>query len=389
VKPDITSVFWGDIHFASYSSGVIVQDVYNVEESITNFCVEHKVDFAVFLGDRFLSHIPSDEDRVLAEKAQRRRNDEGIITFSLMGNHDVKGKGNSSGHSNRLVQQVWPDLHPNLIIMDKPGTYRHTKLAWVAIHAIPAGYQFDWKHFDSINPEERNILVFHDLLQGCQIDVVTAYKAPKGVDIRELDHKEFDCVIGGDVHIPQKLPFANTRGGYAGSSIQQSRRDRGGANGWLYVKLTGDASQSGGFSCELIESKIPRFVDFDWVMDEFHTRLPVPSEIEQLVQDKWGETCEGNIVDLIVTGPRWALDEITKEWLSSTQLALKARRLNPPTKKVLADSSIVIEAEKLLTASPIESFEQFLKSGRAPTTGYDTSRLLAKATDVLSKLGIT
>jgi DNA repair exonuclease SbcCD nuclease subunit len=369
---------YSDIHHANYSSGVTEADVYRVEEDITDFCLAKKATFCLFNGDRYLSHTPSDEIRVPAEKAQRRRNDEGIVTFSLLGNHDWKGKGTDSGHSNCLVQLVWPDLHPNLVIMDKPGSYRHAKVSGVVIHAIPAGFRFQWEHFDKPNPSDYNILVFHDLLEGAQIDVVTGYRAPKGVTLAELDHAEFDCVLGGDVHIPQTLPFTSTWGGYCGSPIQQSRRDRGGKSGFLFVTLNDKESE-----VEFINSNIPRFVDAEW---DCTNGLPTVSEIEGLVQTKYNLSCEGNIVDLVFEGPRNILDEATSSWRESIRSLLKARRVNPPLKKVKVMKPLELLPSKV-SGTPTEEFESFLKSGRAPLQGLDLGRLLSKATQVLTKLG--
>jgi hypothetical protein len=392
--PLISLAAFSDIHHANYASGVTEADVYQVEEDITDFCLVRKVSFCLFNGDRYLSHTPKDDIRVWAEKSQRRRNDEGIITFSLLGNHDWEGKGVSTGHSNRLVQMVWPDLHPNLVIMDKPGTYRHPKVTGVAIHALPAGFErFDWSYFNFVEGEY-NILVFHFLMEGAQLDVTTGYRAPKGIALAELDHAVFDCVLGGDIHIPQKLPFKNTRGGYVGSPIQQSRRDRGGANGWLYVEL-----EDKEFRTEFIESRSPRFVEAQWVIAQddvaVHAEaagapgvgfsLPTAQEIEGLVQQKYGISCKGNIVDIVIEGPKLVLDEATKTWRDDVCNVLQARRVNPPIRKVKVPKPLTSLPEKV-SGTPIEEFESFLKSGRAPLQGLDVERLMTKATSVLSKV---
>jgi len=369
---------FSDIHYHQYASGVTVEDVAAVERSITDYCLKEKVDFCVFGGDRFLSHTPEDWIRMYADREQRYRDDNGIVTFSLVGNHDWWAKSPTAGHSNRFVQELWHDVHPNLVIMDKPGTYEHVAIPGVAIHALPATYSFDWSYF-KINPNTYNVLLFHDLLEGAQIDVQTGYRAPKGVSLSSLDHAAFDCVLGGDVHLPQPLPFKNTRGGYVGAPIQQSRRDRGDRRGWLHVTLI-----EGDFATKYIDAAIPRFVDAEWDVDTHNGQLPTSAEVEALTYERYGESCTGNIVDLIMSGSRSVLDNVSGEYLEKLRDELGARRVNPPTKRVT--SSVVIATEAPKAASPVAEFEAFLRSGRVSVEGLDVGRLLEKVTPIVTRL---
>jgi DNA repair exonuclease SbcCD nuclease subunit len=369
-------LFFSDIHYAQYSSGVTLEDVENVEKAITECAVKERVDLVLFGGDRFLSHTPPDYVRLVADRCQRDRNDLGIVTFSLIGNHDWWGKSSVTGHSNRFVQSLWPDRHPNLVIMDAPTTYQHPKLPQLLIHAVPASFHIADASF-AIDPAKHNILVFHDLLMGAIIDVQTQYAAPRGIHIGALDRPEFDCVLGGDVHIPQKLPFAQTRGGYCGSPIQQSRRDRGGENGWLLIELESDFSKSAQerkFSSTFVSSPCPRFVEcgFD--------RIPTPEQVEEVIDVHYGDVCQGNIVTVFVEGPQSLLEQMTPQVQIDLEHALKARKVKLVFKLKQNDVAPVIPVS---SGSLLADYEDFLHTRQLE--GLDIESLSSKAQDTIRK----
>jgi len=369
-----------DVHYANYGTGVTVEDVRDVEERFTDFCLERKVDFAIFGGDRFLAHNPPDEIRVVAEKVQKRRNDAGVTVFSLIGNHDWWAKTAVKGHSNALAQQVWDTELRRLVIMDEASTYKVNHLSHVRIHALPASFEASEASWE-IDPKYWNICVFHDLLAGTVIDVQSQFVMSSGMNRDSLDRAEFDCVLGGDVHLPQKIEFKNTRGGYVGAPIQQSRRDRGDTRGWLYAEL----SEEKGFVSELVPSGCPEFVDVEWDLELSNGLFPGADQIEEAVQQAYGVSCKGNILDLVFKGSRVQLEGMPKKYTSSLQEALGARRINPPIRQattVMPQEIVAMET----TATPHADLEAFMRSGKVDLGGLDANRLMAKANQVLGNL---
>lgn len=378
-----------DIHYANpYGSGVTVEDVASVERQFTNLCIERKVDFAIFAGDRFLSHTPDDVSRLHADREQRYRNDSGIVTFSELGNHDWQGKTAHTGHSNRFAKELWPDIHQNLVIMDTPGTYTHDKVPDVRIHALPAGSEFTWDCYKIPGQHSKtgwDILVFHDLLAGTIIDVQSQFKMNTGMNRDSLDHPEFDLVLGGDVHIPQKIEFKFTRGGYIGSCIQQSRRDRGDSRGFVFFTLGERVDHVASITSEFVPSICPHFVDVEWDVG-LNNRFPTSQEIEAIVQASYGEGCKGNIVDLVFTGPRLALEKIPTNYAKTMELELQARRVNPPTKVQPVVLTMGSNLTLTKTTSPEQDLDAFVKSGKQNLNGLDLERVLEKGNKVLEQL---
>lgn len=362
---------FSDIHYASYSSGITIDVCRRVERAFTSFCADNSVNFAVFAGDRYLSHHPDDESRIAADIEQRYRNDLSIVTFSLVGNHDVWHKALSAGHSSRHLTAVWGDVLPNVVVMDEIRTYVHPRVPGVAVHAIPACV--DWidgllDRFEFCNGF--NLLVFHDLLEGSVLDNASGYKSPKGRKISVIDDARFDFAIGGDVHEPQKLPFTKTRGVYVGATIQQSKRDRGGARGWLYVN---------GSDMEFVDSPVPKFLDLTWDLDN---GLPNAMQVNKELAEAYEETAEGNIVDTIFRGSRAQIEAVPANWHEEIGNVLGAFRMNSPVLRPKTAAAEAVKAEAR-HRTPVEDFGLFLSSGNACLAGIDPSRLLEKASFVL------
>lgn len=381
-------VAFSDIHYADYSTGVTVADVASVERAVTDFCLSSGIGVCLFCGDRYLSHEPQDYVRVISDQEQKYRNDKGIITFSLVGNHDLYAKAPVSGHSNRHLQTVWGEFLPNIVVMDELKTYRHPGAPRLAVHAIPAC--FEWTDgllaaFD-FQPGEVNVLVFHDLLKGSVLDHVTEYRAPKGQRIDLIDDARFHVVLGGDVHLPQRLDFKSTRGGYVGAAIQQSRKDRGNARGWLVVDIEGtDGTVMAKTS--YIESPAPRFVDLTWDLDAHAGALPTVADIEGSVDGSYEDTTRGNIVDIVLVGSRERLEAVPSDWHQKLKAELQAKRVNPPMKRSKSGVPVLKRSAVSAQKSPVDDFQAFLGSGRAALDGNDPERLLAKAAPILARLG--
>lgn len=370
-------VAFSDIHYADYSTGVYVTDCARVERAITEHCLQNGIDVCLFCGDRYLSHEPQDYVRVLSDREQKYRNDRGIVTFSLVGNHDVYAKAPVSGHSNRHLQSVWHDVLPNIVVMDQIKTYRHPKAPGLAIHAIPACYAWDLdmlNEFDWVSGE-LNVLAFHDLLRDSVLDR-SGYRSTKGQRIELIDSAHFHLVLGGDVHFPQRLDLTSTRGGYVGAAIQQSRRDRGSSRGWLDVDLGFDGVQT-----EFIEGPAPRFVEVTW---DLSLGLPSAAQIEQQIDSEFEDSSQGNIVDILLSGTREALESVPEEWGAGIAIQLQSRKVNVLHKpRIIA---VPIQGAAIAAQSPLEEFSLFLASNRVPLDGHDPSRLADKISPILNKV---
>jgi hypothetical protein len=387
---------FSDVHHASYSTGVTLEDTVRVERVFNTTARIAQADFCLFAGDRYLSHNPEDWIRLEADRVQAERDREGFVTFSLVGNHDLWAKAPTSGHSNRQVQQLWAALHPNLVVMDEVRTYEHPRVPGVRIHALPAGFAPDLSRYDLFGPGEGwNILAFHGLVQGSLLNR-SGYRAGHGLQVADLDHPAMACVLGGDVHAPQRLPFHHTVGGYIGSCIQQSRRDRGEKRGFLQVDLvappTGVPSRSSrGFSSTFWPSPCPLFLEFTWDVDQMGAEPPTADEVADQLAERWGVTDpSGNILDLALHGRQEALRALPRDWWRPLGPALGLRRINPPVQHVrpALETAPTIGGPrlplKLSQEGPLGELRAWFASGRAPIGGHDPQTLAERASRLIS-----
>lgn len=357
---------YSDIHHAAlYPGGITEEDIAAVEERFTNIAVERKVDATLFNGDRFLSHTPEDWVRVYADKAQRRRNDLGIVNFSLVGNHDWWGKTHIRGHSNRQAQQVWGDLLPNLVVMDEPKTYRHPSVPGLHLHALPAEFEPDLSLYD-FSEGGIHILAFHACLKGALLDDETDYRSPTGIPLSAIDDPRFTLVLGGDLHIPQKLPFKNTVGGYVGAAIQQTRRDRGENRQFLLI-------DTDTMDFEFIDTGCPRFFDLHVSVENGQIDQNWVLQALQAAEEDPART----ILSIFVHGPRQAVETYKVPDMTGLVRSVMAIRRIPSQKKKVS----VVKAPEVTT--PLESFEGYLKVDGVNLQGLSSVDLLSKAKEVL------
>jgi DNA repair exonuclease SbcCD nuclease subunit len=360
---------FSDIHHAlGYPGGIVTSDIVDVERRFNALALERQVDVCIFAGDRFLSHTPEDPVRVAADLVQRERNDLGLVTFSLVGNHDWWGKSHVRGHSNRMAQDVWADRLPNLVIMDQPKTYRHPKVPGLVVHALPAEFDPDLTLYE-FDPQALNILVFHACIKGALLDDETEYRSPQGVPLSQIDDPRFHLVLGGDLHIPQRLPFKNTVGGYIGSCIQQTRRDRGELRAFLEVTFDGPHLID---PFEFIDSGCPRFFDI-------HHKV-----VDGAIDDEWvestlvanGENPARVILTVFLHGTRDELDQFVVPPIQCVRHLMSIRKVPSGTTYKTTQHAAVI------TASPLQVFEQYL--AEKDLAGMNPESLILKAAKVLS-----
>lgn len=359
-----------DIHYATgYPGGIVLADIAAVERQFTNEAIARNVDVCFFAGDRFLSHTPEEWVRIAADLEQRHRNNLGLVTFSLVGNHDWWGKSPVKGHSNQSAQDIWADVLDNLVICDKPQTYRHHKCPDLYVHALPAEYEPDLSLYE-FGPG-LNVLLFHAAIKGALLDDETDYRSPKGIPVEVIDDPRFALVLGGDFHIPQRLPFKNTQGGYVGSCIQQTRRDRGEARGFLYI-------DTDAMSFEFIDSTCPRFVDLTF---DLHDGIPTPD----MVLTKLAELLEDPamvILTLHIKGDKESLiacPDLKPVMAPLVRNLFAIRKIPYTTTAGISTTTMPVDDATPYTAQ----FEAYLKLTGVNLDGLSPDRLLEKAGRVL------
>jgi DNA repair exonuclease SbcCD nuclease subunit len=177
-----------------------------------------------------LKREPEDEVKTKADEVLRGvyGGYAGPRHYHLVGNHDWTKKSLSWNTSTSLK---WV---PYVTVMDEPRTWAEPQLNF-AIHALPADHKFDFSRYQ-VDPTQFNIFTFHDAVRGCYLDDDSKMLADFGVYRNEIDRSEFDYVFAGDIHIPQRLPFSNTQGGYVGAVIQRTMADANKSRGWVEVE---------------------------------------------------------------------------------------------------------------------------------------------------------
>lgn len=240
-------IVYSDIHYDKLAARCItLEDCINIESSIMRKVESEGFDFTLFCGDRFLKREPEDEvktraDKLLAEWVKNNNKPH----FNLIGNHDWINNSMKWHTSKSLSHSIADGL---IINMDHPTVYT----GWpevslpVMIFAVPSGG--DMLVFDDMNHIRQDVdilklMVFHDIVSGSYVDDDEKHMFNDGLHISAIDRKEFDVVFGGDVHVPQMLPFKNTIGGYVGSVMQRTRVDANRSRGWLEVESTFDGNR--------------------------------------------------------------------------------------------------------------------------------------------------
>lgn len=231
----IKFIVYSDIHYDRLGARcVTLEDCETVERAVHKRAAEGGFDFTLFCGDRFLKREPEDEVKTRADAVLLEGKKIGQH-FHLIGNHDWVSK-TMHWHTSQSLGLYKDDRV--LYLMDKAATFTFKNWNYediAAIHALPAGFAMDMNCY-TVDPSVLNIFVFHDMVQGCRLDDAGKVIAGTGLRLADIDRPGFDVVFGGDIHVPQKLPFKNTKGGYVGAVMQRTRADANQERGWLEVR---------------------------------------------------------------------------------------------------------------------------------------------------------
>ncbi len=239
----IKFIVYSDIHYDRLGARcVTLEDCEAVETAVHKRAVEGGFDFTLFCGDRFLKREPEDEVKTRADSVLFRALELGSKQFHLIGNHDWVSKS-MRWHTSQSLKAYRPDCPICLLYKPETSIFRDLHTGDItAIHALPAGFAMDMNLY-TIDPSVLNIFVFHDMVQGCKLDDAGKVIAGTGIRLADIDRPEFDVVFGGDIHVPQKLPFRHTIGGYVGAVMQRTRADANQERGWLEVLATKDGNK--------------------------------------------------------------------------------------------------------------------------------------------------
>jgi DNA repair exonuclease SbcCD nuclease subunit len=210
-----------------------LEDCEGIERQVRDRMVCGSFDFAIFCGDRFLKREPEDEVKTRADRLLQCMSPS-VPHVHLIGNHDWVSKAMNWHTSESLA-----GLSSKLVVLASPQSVSY---GIVGIHALPSGYVMDMSKYQ-INKQYLNVFIFHDMIQGCKLDDNGKVIAGTGMRLSDIDRPEFNLVFGGDIHIPQKLPFKHTQGGYVGAVLQRTRADADCERGWLEV--TADQTSTG------------------------------------------------------------------------------------------------------------------------------------------------
>jgi len=301
-------IAYSDIHYDRLGAKCLtIKDCEEIERAVHER-MNAGFDFSIFCGDRFLKREPEDEvktraDRVMLDIIDKR---EYRTCFQLIGNHDWVTRS-KQWHTSKSINRVGHAIE----VLSHPCTQKFVQLCeadyrqQTNIHALPAGFEMDMSVYD-IDPKALNLFIFHDMVTGCKLDDDGKVLAESGISLASIDRSEFDLVLGGDIHVPQRLPFKNTRGGYVGAVLQRTRADANCDRGWMEVTATREASGKWDFDID--------FVPVRGFFTKFSFQVDANSKYEglRLDENRIADThCEVELigsradVDRIANDPRW------------------------------------------------------------------------------------
>lgn len=281
-------VSYSDLHYHSYSNGLSLNDVGDVESEIPGIVKAVSADMVVFCGDRFVSRNPHYDVlyKATAVLDSILNNLDGKPFIYLIGNHDQTVKNHLGSNT---AEHLKLSKYPNLHIIDQRGSYT---IGGVTFHAVPAETENAKAEF--VMGPGLNICLYHGMIKNAKYD--TGILDTNGHDCSFLDDSRFDLVVCGDNHMHQRLDmFNNVEAWYVGATMQHKWAESGTKRGFMQFDLDGTTVVS-----KHIESKAPKFIVLNVSADT--------DVFKYLVDRK--ETIEGNLVRLIVTGTGTQLESL-------------------------------------------------------------------------------
>ncbi len=353
-------IVYSDIHYDRLGARcVTIEDCEEVERAVHNR-MNAGFDFSIFCGDRFLKREPEDEVKTRADKVLRTmlKSRNPRPHFHLVGNHDWV-TNSKRWHTSKSLD--WEGETP--IVLGSPSTFEYRAgVVKVNIHYLPAGFEMDMSVY-KVDSDALNLFIFHDMVMGCMLDDQGKVLAESGIQLKEIDRPEFDLVLGGDVHIPQRLPFKNTMGGYVGAVLQRTRADANCERGWMEVVAT---RTDGSWDFDI------DFVPVRGFFTKFSYEVTEGTTYESIVLD--GDVIVDTCCDVELIGSRADVDRIANDprWKNYEEY-YNVRSLNVVRKYKVEQQEAVVDMSE--SVGVLDDLKIYLDSGFVDTGNITSSRI--------------
>lgn len=365
---------WSDSHYDQLIARCVnLYDIEEVERSILRHAFKNDYDFTLFPGDRFQAREPKDEVKTIADRVYRdysyniQLKKKNMYHYHLIGNHDWVDNG-LKWHTSMSIGDF-----PRIQIMEAPCTYLGHDGKPFRIHALPSGYKFSMDYYD-IDPNDLNIFVFHDMLMGSyrsdERNPNNIFKS--GIPLSEIDRPEFDLVLAGDIHIPQKFPLKRVRngGGYCGGLVQLNKGEANQKRGWLDIEAY-KGSRGWEVKTEFKETR------------NFFTRVSFgvsgTTRYEDLVIDE--KSVEDQLVEVRLVGNKADVDRIADDERWKTyEMFCNARKLDILRAYEVVKNEVSIDMTE--SKSLLDDLSLYINSGFANLGNLDKNSVIDRLKDL-------
>ena len=358
-------IAYTDIHYSKLGARCItIDDCAQIEAAVHQRAGEWGADFTIFLGDRFLKREPEDETKVRADRIFKQSffREAKYHHYHLIGNHDWT-TNNREWHTSESLLTMNAGGH-NFMMMGEPNTYSYDYCDHL-IHALPAGFTFDFSKYTP-RPDLLNIFVFHDMLYGSKLDDDGKATAQSGLSMPEMDRAEFDLVLAGDIHVPQRIPFKNTQGMYLGAVMQRTMADSNRPRGWTEFTATQDGGKW-SIEAEFVPTR------------NFFTRISFEvgdtTEFSDLKFDE--DLMNDCLVEVKLSGSKKNVDRVADDprWSNYAQY-FTPRGFDVTRNYQIEQGSAVVELSQ--THDILEDLDLYLGSGFVDLGNLEKDKIIAK-----------
>ena len=368
----LSIVVYSDIHHHYWQNGITEDDIMKIEDSVADLAKLTEADLILFGGDAFhLNNPPSsirdNVDRAVYEQSRV------CETARLLGNHDREMRSMHSAHSSSHLRYFKTDHR--VTTMDQAQDYHFPRIG-LTITAVPAGHRI-------LTVRSRassfHICAFHDILTGSVHD--NGMKEAKGVSPDLFDVPEFDLVLGGDNHVPQKLDLKNVPGWYIGAPCQHDWGDSGQDRGIVSITLEEEMRLEH-------RAKVVDFIRVPGGGPDFVKKTIEVTSLDTAENTYINDpTLKGNIVKIILKGDARLLSSATRMQTLEKAILTKsgARQLKIITEPTVTFKELIPALKDSKT--PEDDWKAYIASGKVDLNGVDPDVLIAMGLELLRNTG--
>lgn len=232
-----------------------LQETIRVEEQITDYCIKNSIKTVIFLGDRYKKRDPQGWVKDAVDDVLMKRSRLGIRMLVVVGNHDQYDKTREYTSCGSFgIFKV-----DNILVAEKHVTVEIGKFK---IYLFPFGsFNADFKR-GVLEQDSFNIFCGHGIIEGALASDSSDFRFKNG--IKKEDLSDFDLVLCGDVHLPQRLEFAGSAtGGYVGSVLQLTKADINSERGFLDIECSIGIDGKKDMKWEFVKSDASEFMEID------------------------------------------------------------------------------------------------------------------------------